>query len=67
MGVNVPKRGTMKFIISYKICGKKYKTKLSAVNKLEAIKKINASLQIIKCEQEEDETVTKLKKMFGME
>jgi hypothetical protein len=57
----------MKFIISYKICGKEHKTKLSAINKLEAIKKINASLQIIKCESEEDETVTKLKKIFGME
>jgi hypothetical protein len=56
----------MKFIVTYKICGKEHKIRITANDKLEAIKKINASLQIIKCEPEEDDTLNELFKIFGM-
>lgn len=56
----------MDYIVTYKICGKEHKTKVKADNYYSAQIKIRDSLVFISVEPVEDETVTKLKKMFGM-
>jgi hypothetical protein len=57
----------MKYLVHYKICGKEHKTKVEANTRHHAEEKILNSLQIIKCEPEEDETVTRLRTIMGMD
>jgi hypothetical protein len=57
----------MKYIITYKICGKEHEIKVTANTRHHAEEKILNSLQIIECEPEEDETVTRLRTIMGMD
>lgn len=56
----------MKYIITYKICGKEHKVKVTALSQNEAGNRIINSLEIIKCEPEEDETLRNFKSILGI-
>jgi hypothetical protein len=56
----------MKYLVTYKIAGKEHKTKVDANTRHHAEQKVTNSLRILRVEPEEDETVDKLKKIFGM-
>ena len=57
----------MKYIVKYKICGKEHKTRVEAGTYGHAEYKVRKSLLIISCKSDEEETVSTLKKLFGME
>ena len=52
--------------VKYKICGKEHQTIVNENDKLEAIKKINASLQIISCEPEENDMMKDFFDLLGI-